>query len=44
MGFSDDDYDKASTVCCETSLYRQAGNSIIVNVIYHILKRLLCNE
>lgn len=41
MGFSDDDYNKASQVCCETSLYKQAGNSIVVDVIYYILKELL---
>lgn len=41
MGFSDEDYNKASKVCCETSLYKQAGNSIVVDVIYYILKELL---
>ena len=41
MGFSSDDYNKASKVCCETSLYHQAGNSIVVDVMYYILKELL---
>lgn len=41
MGFSDSDFDKASKVCAETSLYHQAGNSIVVNVMYYILKELL---
>lgn len=41
MGFSDDDYNKASKVCLETNLYHQAGNSIVVDVIYYILKSLL---
>lgn len=41
MGFSDDDYKKASRVCCQTSLYHQAGNSIVVDVAYYILKNLL---
>lgn len=41
MGFSDDDYNKASKVCAKTNLYHQAGNSIVVNVIYEILKKLL---
>lgn len=41
MGFDDDDYLKASKGCSENSLYHQAGNSIVVNVIYHILKELL---
>lgn len=41
MGFSDDDYNKVSKVCSETNLYHQAGNSIVVDVIYYILKSLL---
>lgn len=41
MGFSDEDFYKAKEVCSETSLYHQAGNSIVVNVIYYILKSLL---
>ena len=41
MGFSDDDYEKASKVCPETALYHQAGNSIVVNVIQGILKNIL---
>lgn len=40
MGFDDFDYEKASKVCSETALYHQAGNSIVVNVIYSILKKL----
>mgnify|MGYP002532468141 FL=1 len=41
MGFDDEDFDKVSKVCSETNLYHQAGNSIVVNVIYSILKELL---
>ena len=41
MGFSDDDFLKASKVCSNTALYHQAGNSIVVNVIYSILYELL---
>ena len=41
MGFSDDDFLKASKVCSNTSLYHKAGNSIVVNVIYSILYELL---
>lgn len=41
MGFEDKDYDLASKVCGETALYHQAGNSIVVNVMYHVLKSLL---
>ena len=40
MGFSDIDYEKASRVSTKTNLYHQAGNSIVVNVIYNILKNL----
>lgn len=38
MGFSDEDYEKAYKVCAETCLYHQAGNSIVVDVIYNVLK------
>lgn len=41
MGFTNEDYDKASRVCCETALLKQAGNSIVVDVMYCILKSLL---
>lgn len=41
MGFDDSDYEKASKVCSETQLYKQAGNSIVVNVLQPILKELL---
>lgn len=36
MGFSDSDYIRASTVASETSLYKAAGNSIIVDVLVSI--------
>lgn len=41
MGFSDSDYEKAHSVCSDTQLYKQAGNSIVVGVIEAILKQLL---
>lgn len=41
MGFDDIDYLRAKVVCSESQLYHQAGNSIVVNVIYYILKNLL---
>ena len=44
MGFDDKDFELANKVCCDTSLYHQAGNSIVVNVIYEILKKLLTKE
>lgn len=43
MGFSDEDYNIASKVCSETNLYHQAGNSIVVNVMYYILKKIIIN-
>lgn len=41
MGFATNDYEKASKVCCETALLKQAGNSIVVDVMYYVLKSLL---
>lgn len=41
MGFDDADYEKASKVNSNTQLYKQAGNSIVVNVLEAILKNLL---
>ena len=41
MGFDDSDFDKASKVNSNTQLYKQAGNSIVVNVLEGILKELL---
>ena len=42
MGFSDTDFDKAkSTGNSNTQLYKQAGNSIVVNVLEAILRNLL---
>lgn len=41
MGFSDSDFEKAQAVCSNTQLYKQAGNSIVVNVLEEILKKLL---
>lgn len=45
MGFDDEDFYKAKSVgISDTQLYRQAGNSIVVNVLEYILYNLLCNE
>ena len=41
MGFDDEDFEKASKVNSNTQLYKQAGNSIVVNVLEEILRRLL---
>ena len=41
MGFSDEDYYKAKEVgISNTQLYKQAGNSIVVNVLMEIYKNL----
>ena len=44
MGFDDEDFEKASKVNSNSQLYKQAGNSIVVNVLEDILKNLLTNE
>ena len=41
MGFTDSDFDKAQAVCSDTQLYKQAGNSIVVQVLEGILKNLV---
>lgn len=43
MGFDDEDFEKASKVNSNTQLYKQAGNSIVVNVLEVILSSLLLN-
>ena len=43
MGFDDEDFEKASKVNSNTQLYKQAGNSIVVNVLEAILSSLLLN-
>lgn len=41
MGFDDDDFNKAKAVpTSDTQLYKQAGNSIVVNVLENIFKEL----
>lgn len=42
MGFDDSDFEKAEKVNSNTQLYKQAGNSIVVDVLETILKELLC--
>ena len=41
MGFDDEDFEKASRVNSNTQLYKQAGNSIVVNVLEAIFKELI---
>ena len=40
MGFTDKQFDKAAEVCSNTQLYKQAGNSIVVNVLEAIIDNL----
>lgn len=41
MGFADEDFEKARKVNSDTQLYKQAGNSIVVDVLEAILRNLL---
>lgn len=41
MGFNDEAIDKARKVNSDTQLYKQAGNSIVVNILELIFKELL---
>ena len=40
MGFDDSDYEAASKVVSNSQMYKQAGNSIVVDVLYYILVEL----
>lgn len=40
MGFDDEDFSRAEAVNSNTQLYKQAGNSIVVDVIAHIFTNL----
>lgn len=40
QGFPDEYFERAAAVCSDAQLYKQAGNSVTVNVIYEIAKRL----
>ena len=42
MGFDDDDFDKAKAAgISNTQLYKQAGNSIVVQVLERIFEKLI---
>ncbi len=41
MGVSDEDYEKASQLISNTSLYKQSGNSIVVNVLEAVFTEVL---
>lgn len=40
MGFSDEAFDAAEKACSNSQLYKQSGNSIVVDVLYYILVEL----
>lgn len=40
QGFPDEYFDRAAAVCSDSQLYKQAGNSVTVNVVYEIARRL----
>jgi DNA (cytosine-5)-methyltransferase 1 len=40
MGFKDEEFEKAAQINSNTQLYKQAGNSIVVNVLVEIFKKL----
>ena len=40
MGFTDEDFDKAKKVNSDSQLYKQAGNSIVVQVLEDIFREL----
>ncbi|MBU3102968.1 DNA cytosine methyltransferase [Clostridium gasigenes] len=41
MGFKDEQFKKAEKVCSNSQLYKQAGNSIVVNVMEEIFNNLI---
>lgn len=41
MGFSDEDFEAAEKVNCVSNLYKQAGNSIVVNVLEAIFGQMI---
>jgi len=44
MGFNDNDFKKAETVNSNTQLYKQAGNSIVKDVLVYIFAELFKDE
>lgn len=41
MDFTDEDFEKAQAVNSNTQLYKQAGNSIVKNVLCEVFKSLM---
>lgn len=44
QGFPDEYFERAASVCSDSQLYKQAGNSVTVNVIYEFAKRFKKDE
>ena len=44
LGFDDEDFEKAAIKNSNTQLYKQAGNSIVVNVLQNIIRNLMQHE
>lgn len=44
MGFTDEDFDKAASVNSNTQLYKQAGNSIVKQVLMAVFSQMLSKE
>lgn len=43
MGFDDEDFAKAEAVNSNTQLYKQAGNSIVVDVLEHLFRKIIAS-
>jgi DNA (cytosine-5)-methyltransferase 1 len=41
MGFTDKDFDNAQSVNSNSQLYKQSGNSIVVDVLYYLFKSII---
>lgn len=41
MGFNDEDFEKAKQVNSDSQLYKQSGNSIVVDVLMAIFKEMM---
>lgn len=44
MGFTDADYEKAASVVSNTQLYKQAGNSIVKQVLMQVFSQMLTKQ
>lgn len=40
MGFTDEQFDKSQAFSSDSQLYKQAGNSIVVDILYYIFEKL----